>query len=100
MSLISLLQLKRSEYEWSRDINCQHQRCLNCSYLAPKIVLSSFMPCSHAVAVAIARTDVAAKQGLDALRACARKSVLFRPEALEGTLNFLNSRDFVSKFKV
>jgi hypothetical protein len=31
------------------------------------------------------------------LRACAaRKSVLFR---FEGTLNFLNSRDFVSKFK-
>jgi hypothetical protein len=33
------------------------------------------------------------------LRACARKSVLFRPEAPEGTLNFLNYRDFVSKFK-
>jgi hypothetical protein len=25
--------------------------------------------------------------------------VLFRPETPEGTLNFLNSRDFVSKFK-
>jgi hypothetical protein len=71
--------------------------------LTPKICFLRFMPCSHAVAVAIAvaRADVAAKQRLDTLRARPQKSVFLGHFAKKPTPNpilcFLSY--FLNRFK-